>query len=263
MVKAPRKAPPCLSAFTIVLLVVALLAAPRSAHAQSVAGNSCGAADTATSLYLAVVMNGECVNLSGQISAGQKPGTAQAGTGLTIGDQGFAINAFWDADPFITFTFTSTNIGSAPVIYEVLFSTPVVPALYSYAEATLTGSVMTAGGGVVNTAGKPTFLTGLGSNGGASTNLGVGIGTGPCVAPTTTCGNATASNTFAPISFNTLSATLAFTQTGLGSSVTFSGRIDLFESPPLTSVPEPSTYALMAFGLAALAVARRRRGVVR
>lgn len=245
-----------------VLLAVALLAAPRAARADGDAANSCTALDDVTSVYLAVVMNGECVNLSGLIRPGEKAGTAQAGTTLTIGNQAVAINAFWDADPFLLFTVTTTNTAPGAVSYQFTFGTPVVPALYSYAEATLTGT-LTGTGSVTNTAGIPVFMTGFGENGGAPTSLGVGAGTGPCVAPTVTCGNATVSNTFAPTTFNLLSATLSYTQTGLGSTVSFTGRIDLFETPPTTTVPEPSTYALVAFGVAAVGIGRRRRPAVR
>lgn len=244
------------------LLAVALLVAPRPARADDDAANSCAALESAASVYLAVVMNGQCVNLSDLIRAGEKPGTAQAATAFTIGNQGVVINAFWDADPFLTFSVATTNPTAGAISYQFTFGTPVVPALYSYAEATLTGSV-TGTGSVTNTAGMPVFMTGFGENGGAPTSLGVGVGTGPCVAPTVTCGNATLSNTFAPITFNILSATLSYTQTGLGSTASFTGRIDLFETPPTTTVPEPSTYALVAFGIVAAGVARRRRPAVR
>ncbi len=244
------------------LLAVALLAAPRPARADGDAVNSCTALEDVTSVYLAVVMNGECVNLSGLIRPGEKEGTAQAGTAFTIGNQGVVINAFWDADPFLTFTLATTNPAPGPVTYQFTFLTPVVPALYSYAEATLTGSV-TGAGSVTNAGGVPMFMTGFGENSGGPISLGVGVGTGPCVAPTVTCGNATLSNTFAPIMFNTLSATLSYTQSGLGSTASFTGRIDLFETPPTTTVPEPSTYALVAVGIAAVAFVRRRQRTAR
>lgn len=254
---------PCRPAWRAVMPALLLTAAmlvvtPQSAHASTGGANSCSALQSLTNLYLAVVVNGECTNLSELIGPGSKPGTAQANTPLNLGN-GISINAFWDADPFILFGVTTQTLSVAPITYQFMFSTPVVPGAYTYAEGTITGSVTGAGGIVSNSAGEPTFLSGFGSTGGAPTNLGVGVGTGPCTAPTVTCGNGTSSNTFAPVFMNMLIATVTYTQSGVGSTATFSGRIDLFETPPLTTVPEPSTYALMAVGLAALAVVARRR----
>jgi len=244
------------------VLSAAVLVAPRPAHAGTVT-NSCSALDKVTSLYMAVVVNGSCINLSGFITQGKKPGTAQAVGTLTIGSQDISFNAFWYADPFVSFTFGSINALAGAVSYTAIFSTPIVPGLYSYAEATLAGSVIGASGTVINSGGQSTFLTGSAFNAGNQTNLGVGVGTGPCTAPTMNCGNGSASNTFAPATFNMLAATLAYTQNGAGTTVSFVGRVDLLATPPVSNVPEPSTYALVAIGLAAVGVVRRRRQAAR
>jgi hypothetical protein len=137
-----------------------------------------------------------------------------------------------------------------------------VPGFYSSATSTIGFSATSVTGTttVANSAVYPTFVSGYGTLGAALTNLGVDLGTTPCVASgapaTTTCNEGTASNSFAPAFYDNLEALITYTQDNAASTVAFSGAVTLDQATVVT--PEPATLVLVAIGLIAIGVSARR-----
>jgi len=178
------------------------------------------------------------------------------------------IRALMNADPFITFGATTTNLIPGPTTFAFLFGTPIVPGLYSAATSTGGVSVTDGAGGsttVATSAIYPKFISGYGTLGLVPTNLGVDLGTSPCVASglpftvTTTCNQGSTSSTFAPTLYDNLEALLTYTQNDTASIASWSGAVTIGTAPP--RVPEPTSLTLVATGalLTLVQFARRRR----
>lgn len=219
------------------------------------------AVEPGSHLMAAAVVGDETINLTQCI--------VQAGKFFTLSASFTAANAFGDVnavyntDPFITFGATTTNLVPGATTFGFLFGTPIVPGFYSSASST-GGVTVTNGTGpaavtTVDNGLVPVYITGLGSLGLAQTDLGVGLGTGPCVAGpgpvSNTCNQGTAAHSFAPGFFDNLEAVLSYTQDNVASVASWSGRIDLNAAP----VPEPSSLMLLGASLLVGAGFIRRR----
>jgi len=187
---------------------------------------------------------------------------------LVTSAQGSAtIHVLLNPDPFVNFSIATTNFVAGPTLFQFTFGTPIVPGFYSSANSSLGGSVTDgpAAEVTVTNSGTDPFLVGNGTVAGLPVppsipgNLGVDIGTGPCVtgaAHTRNCPFPSAvagANSFGPTFYDDLDATVTYLQSGLGSQATFSGSVELL------ATPEPATVALLASGLVLLVGATRRR----
>lgn len=251
-VPAPRARP-------LPLLAAVLLLAPSAGSAQSTTQPlPCGrTATTLTSPFIGLLLNGECINLSASVRRLDTPSPMwTAELDQTFGAARVQLTATFDADPFITFGATTTALVPGPITFAFLFGTPVVPASYNAAAST-GGVSVTAGAAnnatVANSAIYSTFISGYGTVGLVPTNLGVDLGTTPCVATTstTTCNYGSAANAFAPTFYDNLEALLTYTQNDVASVASWSGRVDLLSQQNV--VPEPATTGMLAAGLLALA----------
>ncbi|MBC8086726.1 MAG: PEP-CTERM sorting domain-containing protein [Phycisphaerae bacterium] len=251
------------------LAVAALVAAPTGAQAQGGLPTKCGGISTTATAPLAwIIVNDQCTDVSQYLNAVQQGKIWSLDTPvLDLFGGRVQLSARYNADPFITFGITTTNLTAGPTTYAFLFGTPVVPGIYSVATSTGGVSVTNGarGSGSVSTSSvHPTYISGYGTVGFFPTNLGVDIGTAPCTATgvpftvTTVCNQGSASNTFGPTFYDNLEALVTYEQNDLASVASWSGAITLNAA---TVVPEPSTLALMAGGLALLVgfTARRRR----
>jgi hypothetical protein len=154
------------------------------------------------------------------------------------------------------------------VTYGFLFGTAIVPGLYNVATSNGNVSIKNGLSGtstVDNSVIYPAYLSGYGTLNFAPTNVGVDIGTAPCIAGpgapfgvTQLCPQGTATKTFAPTLYNNLEALLTYTQDDIGSVANLSGEVTLAFDPdiPDPTVPEPTVLGL--FGAAVLGYGLKR-----
>ena len=239
-----------------------LLAAPASSSAQ-IALPGCERPATLTAPFAFVAVNGQCTDLSTLITRVAGADIWNLDTHLILAGAEIDLHAVFDPDPFITVGGTTTNPVDAAVTYAFLFGTPIVPGFYTSATSTfglsvtsVMGTTTVANGGVY-----PTYLSGYGTLGLTATNLGVDLGTTPCVASgspaTTTCNQGSASNVFTPGFYDNLEALVTYTQDNLASTAAFSGAVTLENMTIVT--PEPTTLVLVGVGLMAIGVTARNR----
>ena len=246
----------------LLALPALLLAAPASSSAQ-IAFPGCERPATLTAPFAFVAVNGLCADLSPLITRVPGSDLWNLTAHLTLAGSAIDLHAVFNPDPFITFGGTTTNPIDAVVTYAFLFGTPVVPDFYSSATSSLGLSVTTPMGTttVANSAVYPTYVSGYGTVGAALTNLGVDLGTTPCVAlgtgVTTTCDQGMASNSFAPTFYDNLEALVTYTQDRTASTVAFTGAVTLQQATVVT--PEPTTLVLVGIGLIVLGGTTRGR----
>ena len=239
-----------------------LLAAPASSSAQ-VAFPGCERPATLTAPFAFVSVNGLCADLSSLITRVPGGDLWNLTTHLSLAGAEIDLHAVFNPDPFITFGGTTTNPVDAAVTYAFLFGTPIVPDFYSSATSSLGLSVTTPTGTttVANSAVHPTYVSGYGTVGAALTNLGVDLGTPPCMASgtgvTTTCDQGMASSSFAPAFYDNLEALVTYTQDRTASTVAFTGAVTLDQATVVT--PEPTTLLLVGIGLMVLGATPRGR----
>jgi hypothetical protein len=238
-----------------------LLAAPASSSAQ-IALPGCERPATLTAPFAFVAVNGQCTDLSALFTRVEGAAVWNLDTHLTLAGSEIDLHAIFDPDPSITFGGTTLNPVDAAVTYAFLFGTPVVPDFYTSATSSLGLSVTTSMGTttVANSAVYPTYLSGYGTVGATATNLGVDLGTTPCVATgtgvTTSCNQGMASSSFAPTFYDNLEALVTYTQDRTASSVAFTGAVTLDQAATVVT-PEPATLLLVGIGLLAIGATTR------
>jgi hypothetical protein len=225
----------------------------------------------AISPFLTVCANSEnCVSLDDLLRNPEGgPVTTFDTTWTWEGVAELEITGAYDADPFISFGVTTTNLSGAPITFAFLFGTPVVPDFYNHATSTGGLSLTNGSSGtttVDNSAVYASYISGYGTLGLVPTNLGVDLGTTACVSSgtpfttTATCNQGSTAASFAPTFYNNLEALLTYTQDDLGSVASWSGAVTLTKET--TRTPEPATLLLLtpaALGLLASARRRARR----
>lgn len=251
------------------LLGAAVLLAPTAAAAQapSVVPGSCGRVEPGPYAY--AVVGGTCANISPFMSLDASSGLFRLAAGdMPVGSAMIgSLTATFDADPFIAIAASTTNLTAGPTTYSFIFGTPIVPGFYSRATSTGSATVTPGQGpGTMAQNGAEEFVSIFGSTGPVLTSLGVDVGTGSCAADAapTTCdyppGGGVAARDFPPLFFDNLELVLTYTQTGIGSQVTWTARGEILQASPAV-VPEPATAGLVLAGLMSLLGARtvRRR----
>lgn len=267
----PARVVRMLAAATMVVAPFALQGQPKGCAANSIAsisppsvGSQAQAAASSPSLW--AVVDGSCWDLSSYFTDVEKGKTwAMNIQNKDVGFGLFSLSALINADPFISFGVTTTNLSAGPTTYAFLFGSPVVPGLYN--NATSTGGVSVTNGArgtsTVTTSGiYPTYISGYGTVGITPTNLGVDLGTASCTASgapftvTTTCAQGSFSNNFAPTFYDGMQALLTYKQDDLGSVASWSGAVTLNAQQV---VPEPATFVLVGAGMLMVGVVTRRR----
>lgn len=217
--------------------------------------------------FAEVFVNATCVDLTSYITT-VVPGVrwTLATPTLTIGVSQVSMTAAFLVDPAagvlqVDFDTFSQNGDAAPTTYSFLLGEPTPLTYLSGAVNYGTIGLVGGPGGGAHVQPSAVFASyssvylGVGRG---RTNAGADLGSAPCFVGAATavrCDLGYTVSTAAPILANHTDGLLTYTQTGLGSMVSFSN------APPSTTAPEPSTLTLVGGGgaLAGAAAVRRRR----
>jgi len=229
-------------------------------------------APTQAAPTLSVCVNGleQCVNLSDFIRTTDGKTYVFNIENLTLPGEVATLTSLsgvYNSDPFITFTASTTNLVAGPTTFAFLFGTPIVPSLYNVATSTGGVSVTNGVSGTTTVATSfiyPSYISGYGTLGFVPTNLGVDLGTLPCIAGpgapftvTNVCGQGSTSNTFFPAFYDNLEALLTYSQNDIASGAAWTGAVTLNFDASL--IPEPALLSLFGVAIATLGVRRRLR----
>jgi hypothetical protein len=162
-----------------------------------------------------------------------------------------------------TITFDAQNFSDQALTFTLSLALPLDPMMYDEAYTSITGN------GTASTSSFDVSTVSPASNvlvleaGDPAADLGVDVG-GDCTVPVSldgssfTCSTSSADAVFAPQSYDTLYATLAFSMGGSSSDASHANHLlwdAYFEVDP---VPEPVSLPLIGGGLLALALLPRR-----
>jgi hypothetical protein len=240
---------------SLLLVLPALLVAAPSVSSAQVDLPGCTRPAPVTAPFALVAVNGLCTDLSSLITPLAGVAGWNLDTHLTLAGATIDLHVLFDPDPSITLAGSTVNPPtSATTTYAFFFGLPIVPDFYSSAVSTLqlTATSPTGTTTVTTSDTYPAYLSGYGTLGNELTNLGVDLGTAPCVASgtlgSTTCEEGSATETFAPSFYDNLEALLTYTQDNASSAVSFDGDVTLNPAVAITPTPEPATLALVALG---------------
>jgi len=257
---------------SFLFVVPALLVAAPSVSSAQIDPPGCTRPAPVTAPFAFVAVNGLCADLSSLITPLAGVAGWNLDTHLTLAGATIDLHVLFDPDPSVPFTITTVNplTAAAATSYFFSFGLPIVPDFYSSATSTLqlTATSPTGTTTVTTSDSYPAYLSGYGTLGTELTNLGVDLGTAPCVASGTPgsamCDEGSTSQTFAPSFYDNLEAILTYTQSNPGSTVTLNGDVTLNAAVAVTPTPEPATLTLVALGFLAIGGTRvgRRRSLL-